>query len=151
MLEVFSPLNQNIRPAGKIVGLNAEDTGAPAELERAEERVEAHSAAFTKELGLIDLAFMQVLIIVGPMFVGMAGKLGPSHLVFWLAAIVLFDIPMAMVVIYLNRLMPLEGGLYQWAKLGFNERVGFMVAWNLWLFLIVIVATAGLAVSNALS
>ena len=27
--------------------------------------------------------------------------------------------------------MPLEGGLYQWAKLGFNEFTGFMVAWNL--------------------
>jgi amino acid transporter len=32
--------------------------------------------------------------------------------------------------------MPLEGGLYQWAKLGFNDLLGFMVAWNLWLFAI---------------
>ena len=32
-----------------------------------------------------------------------------------------FYIPSAVVVIYLNRLMPLEGGLYQWAKLGFND------------------------------
>ena len=45
-------------------------------------------------------------------------------------------IPSASVVIYLNRAMPLEGGVYQWAKLGFNDLIGFMVAWNLWLFAI---------------
>ena len=40
--------------------------------------------------------------------------------------------------------MPLEGGLYQWAKLGFNEFLGFMVAWNLWLFAILNMTNIGL-------
>src|SRR5687767_16018923 len=40
--------------------------------------------------------------------------------------------------------MPLEGGLYQWAKLGFNEFFGFMVAWNLWLFAILNMTNVGL-------
>src|SRR5687767_1986662 len=40
--------------------------------------------------------------------------------------------------------MPLEGGLYQWAKLGFNERFGFIVAWNLWLFAILNMTNVGL-------
>ena len=40
--------------------------------------------------------------------------------------------------------MPLEGGLYQWAKLGFNEFTGFMVAWNLWLFAILNMTNVGL-------
>ncbi len=40
--------------------------------------------------------------------------------------------------------MPLEGGLYQWAKLGFNELFGFMVAWNLWLYVITNTSEAGL-------
>jgi len=39
----------------------------------------------------------------------------------WSVAIVTFYLPLAAVVIYLNRLMPLEGGLYQWAKLAFND------------------------------
>jgi amino acid transporter len=129
----------------------AAGANAATELERAEETVEARSAVFAKELGLIDLAFMQVLIIVGPMWVGTAGKLGSAHLLFWLAAILLFDVPMAIVVIYLNRLMPLEGGLYQWAKLGFSEWMGFMVAWNLWLNALLLLASAGLLVANALS
>jgi amino acid transporter len=77
--------------------------------------------------------------------------LGPSHITFWLLAILLFYVPSAVVVIYLNRLMPLEGGLYQWAKLGFNEFTGFMVAWNLWLYVIVLTSEIGLQVATYLS
>ena len=70
---------------------------------------------------------------------------------FWLAAMTLFYVPTTVVVIYLNRLMPLEGGLYQWAKLGFNETVGFLVAWNLWLYVIVFTSEIGLLVTTYLS
>jgi amino acid transporter len=55
------------------------------------------------------------------------------------------------VVIYLNRLMPLEGGLYQWAKLGFNDFLGFMVAWNLWLLSITVIALGGMFVTTNIS
>ena len=50
----------------------------------------------------------------------------------------LFYIPQAAVVIYLSQRMPLEGGIYQWAKLGFNEFAGFIVAWNLWMLSITV-------------
>ena len=63
----------------------------------------------------------------------------------------LFYLPSAAVVIYLNRLMPLEGGLYQWAKLGFNQTVGFMLAWNLWLYVIVFTSEIGLQCATYLS
>jgi amino acid transporter len=59
-----------------------------------------------------------------------------------------FYIPSAVVVVYLNRIMPLEGGLYQWAKLGFNELLGFLVAWNLWLFAILNTSEIGLQVTQ---
>lgn len=104
-----------------------------------------------RELGLADLALTQVLFIVGLPWVGVAAKLGTAHVVFWLAAIVLFYIPSAVVVIYLSRIMPLEGGLYQWAKLGFNELVGFLVAWNLWLYVVLYVASTGLVTVNYLA
>src|SRR5438477_6614001 len=100
-------------------------------LERAEQNVKSHSVALKKPLGLRDLVLTQILFVVGSSWVGTAAKLGPSHLFFWLLAIVLFYIPQAAVVIYLSGLMPLEGGLYQWAKLGFNEFAGFIVALNL--------------------
>ena len=35
--------------------------------------------------------------------------------------------------------MPLEGGLYQWAKQGFGEMAGFLIAWNLWVYAVVVV------------
>src|SRR5258707_15809975 len=87
-----------------------------------------------RELGLADLALTQILFVVGLPWVGVAAKLGPAHIVFWLLAMAFFYVPSAVVVIHLNRLMPLEGGLYQWAKFGFNELTAFLVAWNLSLF-----------------
>src|SRR5919202_2641057 len=106
---------------------------ATAELDRAEHEIESHSVALKKPLGLAYLALTQILFVVGSSWVGTAAKLGQAHLFFWLLAILLFYIPQAAVVIYLSRVMPLEGGIYQWAKLGLNEFAAFMVAWNLWL------------------
>ena len=101
-----------------------------------------------KELGVADLTLTQILFIIGLPWVGVAAKQGPAHVVLWLAAIVLFYLPSAAVVIHLNRAMPLEGGLYQWAKLGFNELTGFMVAWNLWLFAILNTSEIGLQITQ---
>ena len=47
--------------------------------------------------------------------------------------------------------MPLEGGIYQWAKLGFNEFAGFIVAWNLWLLSITVIALGGMFVTTNIS
>jgi glutamate:GABA antiporter len=121
------------------------------ELGRAEQKVEDRSAPLKKELGLRDLVLTQILFIVGSGWVGTAAKLGQSHLFFWLLAILLFYIPQAAVVIYLNRLMPLEGGIYQWAKIGFNEFAGFIVAWNLWLLSITVIALGGMFVTTNIS
>jgi len=121
------------------------------EFRQDEKLVEEHSAVFKKELGLTDLVLTQILFIVGLPWVGVAAKQGPSHVVLWLIAILLFYIPSAVVVIYLNRQMPLEGGLYQWAKLGISDLLGFMVAWNLWLFAILNTSEVGLQVTQYLS
>ncbi len=127
-------------------------TTAPGnELAQAEARVEANSASLRKELGVRDLTLTQILFIVGLGWIGTAGKLGPSHVVFWVLALVLFYLPSAAVVMYLNGLMPLEGGLYQWAKLGFNQTIGFLLAWNLWLYVIVFTSEIGLTCATYLS
>src|SRR3954468_15503451 len=118
------------------------------EFAREEKRVEAQSATFHKELGLRDLVLTQIVFVVGGSWVGTAAKLGPSQTTYWLLAIVCFYLPVAAVVIYLNRIMPLEGGLYQWAKFGFNEFTGFIVAWNLWLLGIVVMAGTGLVIAT---
>jgi len=122
----------------------------PTGIEVDEARVKAESSVFKKELGLTDLVLTQILFIVGLPWVGVAAKQGPSHVVLWLAAILLFYIPSAVTVIYLNREMPLEGGVYQWAKIGFNDLVGFLVGWNLWLFAILNTSEIGLQLTQYL-
>jgi amino acid transporter len=121
------------------------------ELDRVEAEIDRRSAEFKKELGLRDLVLTQILFIVGLGWIGTAARVGPSHVVFWLLAIVFFYIPSALVVIHLNRLMPLEGGLYQWAKVGFSELAGFLVAWNIWIYAIVNASEIGLQVTTYLS
>jgi glutamate:GABA antiporter len=120
------------------------------EFRQKEESVEERSAVFKKELGLSDLVLTQILFVVGLQWVGVAAKQGASHIVLWLVAIFLFYIPSSAVIAHLNRLMPLEGGLYQWAKLGLNDRIGFMVAWNLWMYAILNMSTIGIQVTEYL-
>jgi amino acid transporter len=109
------------------------------------------ASGLKRELGLRDLVLTQILFVVGLSNFGYAAKLGPSHAVFWLTAMVLFYIPQAMVVIHLNRWRPLEGGLYQWAHAAFGAFGGFMVAWNLWVYAMVLMSEIGLTTVTSLS
>ena len=97
------------------------------------EAVQPQSNALRRELGIVDLALAQILIVIVPEFFGTAVKAGSAHVVLWLLAILLFFVPQALVVAHLNRLMPLEGGLYEWARLAFGDSIGFLAAWNVWL------------------
>jgi amino acid transporter len=127
------------------------ETTPPASVADIERDVEARSAVLKKELGLLDLVLTQVVFVVGTFWVGWAAKIGHEQNVFWILAIVTFYLPLAAAVIFLTRLMPLEGGLYQWAKLAFNDFVAFMVGWNLWVFAIFILAGMGLVVTRSIS
>ena len=131
--------------------MNTEDINSSPTVAEAERDVEARSAVFKKELGLFDLVLTQVVFVVGTFWVGWAAKLGHEQSMFWVLAIVTFYVPLAVAVIFLNRLMPYEGGLYQWSKLAFNDFVAFMVGWNLWVFAITILAGTGLVVTTNLS
>ncbi len=101
-----------------------------------------------KELGFTDLVLASILLVVIPDFFGTAVKAGPSHVVLWLIAIALFFIPQALVVAYLNQRMPIEGGLYEWARHAFGDGVGFLVAWNMWLYVVLYVAAIGLVAAT---
>jgi len=101
-----------------------------------------------RELGLRDLVLTQILFVMGLTWFGTAAKLGPSHVTFWLLAVILFYIPSAIVVVHLSRLMPIEGGVYQWAKIRFDPRIGFLVAWNLWIYAMILMSEVGLHVAT---
>lgn len=111
--------------------------------------VEQESSQLRQELGLGDLVLTQILYVVGLSWVGTAAKLGGSQIPFWLGAMAVFYVPQAIVVVHLSRRFPLEGGLYQWAKLGLGEAMAFLVGWNLWIYAIVQLGTEGLQIANA--
>ena len=68
------------------------------ELAAQESKVTGHAGALKKELGLWDLILTQIVFVVGGSWVGTAAKLGPSHLAYWLLALLLFYVPQAAVV-----------------------------------------------------
>src|SRR5260370_2856106 len=94
----------------------------------------SHSAAdphsLHRHLRLRDLVLTQVLCVVGSSWVGIAAGLGRAQALTWIAAMILFYLPMAVSVIHLNREMPLEGGLYFWARTAFGDLGGFMTPHN---------------------
>jgi glutamate:GABA antiporter len=104
-----------------------------------------------KELGLGDLVLAQILCVVGSSWVGIAAKLGRAQVAFWVGSMLLFYMPLAAVVIHLNRKLPLEGGLYQWAKAGFGEMAGFLTAWNLWVYAVIVTGAIVFVVPTDLS
>ena len=126
-------------------------TVAGLDVHAAERLARAPSEALRKQLGLADLIFACVLMVVIPDFFGVAVKAGPASASLWLLAIVFFFVPQALVVSHLNRRLPLEGGLYEWARVAFGDLPGFLVAWNLWLYVVLYSAAVGLVTTNYLS
>jgi amino acid transporter len=107
-------------------------------------RLEPDQAAthhLQRQLTLRDLVFAQLLSVVGSAWVGIAAGIGHAQTVVWIVAMTFFFAPMAVAVYFLNREMPLEGGLYTWARRAFGDTPGFLVAWNLWAYGLTVIAT----------
>jgi amino acid transporter len=121
----------------------------PTEVRSPEPPVAA--AALPKQLGFTDLVFACLLMVVIPDFFGTAVKAGAASTFLWVLALTFFFLPQALVVSHLNRKLPIEGGLYEWARIAFGDLVGFLVAWNLWLYVVVYSASVGLVTTNYLS
>lgn len=104
-----------------------------------------------RPLRLRDLVLAQILCVVGSSWVGVAGSIGRAQSVVWVVAMLLFYVPMAASVVCLNRLMPLEGGLYVWARQAYGDLLGFLTAWNLWVYGIAVTATILYAIPTEIS
>ena len=87
-----------------------------------------------RQLRVGDLVLAQILCVVGSTWVGVGAGLGRAQTLMWIAAMAVFYLPMGAAVIGLNRVMPLEGGLYVWARRAFGDLTGFLTAWNLWMY-----------------
>ncbi len=112
---------------------------------------DAANHGLARRLTLRDLVLAQILNVVGSSWVGVAAGLGRAQAVVWIGAMLLFYTPMAVSVFYLNREMPLEGGLYVWARNAFGEAGGFMTAWNIWAYGLTVCATILFAIPTELA
>jgi len=104
-----------------------------------------------RELRLRDLVQMQILLVVGVTWIGIAAKQGGVHLVFWIAAILTLFLPSAAVVTYCAQLWPHEGGVYQWTTNVFGPFAGFLNAWNFGMWTLVTVSNLGILTSTSIS
>jgi amino acid transporter len=94
---------------------------------------------------------MQILLVVGLTWAGLAARQGSGHVVYWLLAILLLFLPVAGVVSYCVQLWPLEGGVYQWTKHAIGPFAGFLSAWNFGFWALGAVSVVGIQTATSLS
>jgi amino acid transporter len=104
-----------------------------------------------RELRLTDLVFMQVLLVTTETCIGIAARQGPTHLTLWVAGILIFFVPLAVVIRFLGQVLPWEGGVYQWAKIGLGPFFGFIAGWNFWIYSIFLTSSLGISIAESLS
>ena len=104
-----------------------------------------------RELGLWDLVPMQILLVVGITWPGLAARQGGTQIWYWLAAILALFVPLAAVVGWCAQVWPYEGGVYQWTKYALGPFAGFMSAWNFGLWALLAVSNVGILTATSLS
>jgi amino acid transporter len=104
-----------------------------------------------KSLGLRDLVPMQILIVIGTTWPGTAAHQAGTQVSFWLIGAALLFLPVAAVVHYCVQIWPYEGGVYQWTKHAFGPFAGFLSAWNLGAWVVILVSSTGLQTASGLS
>jgi glutamate:GABA antiporter len=83
-------------------------------------------------MGFRDLVLFYVVTGVSLRWIAAAAAAGPSSIVIWIAAWLLFYTPLALSVIELSSRYPNEGGLYVWTRHAFGDFSGFMSGWTYW-------------------
>jgi len=83
-------------------------------------------------MGFRDLLLFYVVSGISLRWIATAAAAGPSSIVIWMGAWLLFYLPLALSVLELSSRYPNEGGLYVWSKRAFGDFSGFMSAWTYW-------------------
>lgn len=83
-------------------------------------------------MGLRDLVLLHIVAIVGLRWLLTASNIGPSSILLWLLAVLLFFIPQGLAVLELSSRLPEEGGIYVWTREAFGPLHGFICGWAYW-------------------
>jgi amino acid transporter len=88
--------------------------------------------ALTRTLTLRDLVLFNIAAVMSIRWLATAAAAGPSSLLLWVVAGLLFFIPQGLAVARLSARYPEEGGVYRWTRRAFGERHGFICGWCYW-------------------
>jgi amino acid transporter len=83
-------------------------------------------------MGFRDLFLFYVVTGISLRWIAVAAAAGPSSIVVWFGAWLVFYVPLALSVIELSSRYPDEGGLYVWTKRAFGEFPAFLCGWMYW-------------------
>lgn len=102
-------------------------------------------------LGLRDVVLLYAIAVVSLQWLSTAAQIGPSSLVLWLLALVIFFVPSGLVVMELSSRYDGEGGLYVWIKQALGDVHGFVAGWSYVVSVLVFFPTLLLFISGTAS
>ena len=85
-----------------------------------------------RSLGVREIVFINIAAVLGVRWLSTAAQMGPSSLVLWVFAVLVFFVPCSLTVMELSSRHPGEGGLYLWSKTALGEGHGFVAGWSYW-------------------
>lgn len=85
-----------------------------------------------RSLTLADVVLMTVVSVVSLRWIARGALAGAAAVPLWIAAALLFFVPLAIATATLARLHPAQGGIYVWARTAFGPSHGFLCGWCLW-------------------
>lgn len=83
-------------------------------------------------MGFRDLLLFYLVTGFSVRWIGNAAAAGPSAVVIWIGAGLVFYLPLMFTVLELSSRYPNEGGCYVWSKRAFGDFAGFMTGWTYW-------------------
>jgi glutamate:GABA antiporter len=79
-----------------------------------------------------DLMLFYVVTSLNLQWVQKAAIAGPSAVVIWVGACLMFYVPLCFAVLELSSRCPNQGGIYVWTRQSFGRFSGFLTAWCYW-------------------
>lgn len=88
---------------------------------------------FPRVMRTLDVTLFSVCAILVIDQLAAAAAIGPSAIFWWIATLVLFFIPYALISAELGTTYPEEGGIYAWVRRAFGPRWGARASWLYWI------------------
>jgi glutamate:GABA antiporter len=85
-----------------------------------------------KKLGVFGLSILSINTILGLKNIPFAATVGPSAILYWIAAALLFFIPISLIVAELATTYPEQGGVSAWVNRAFGKKASFLSSWFYW-------------------